>query len=108
MIVAKRRLHRTRKPKKLHNVLQVKYGLESPSARSTISEILCRYDPSELESGRLIAVTIRCATHVLEGEADIRYIQQLLGHAQLDSTSIYTRVSIKQLQEVHARCHPAH
>jgi len=49
-----------------------------------------------------------CATHMLEGGADIRYIQQLLGHAQLDSTSIYTRVSIKQLQEVHARCHPAH
>jgi len=49
-----------------------------------------------------------CATHMLEGGADIRYIQQLLGHAQLDSTSIYTRVSIKQLQEVHSRCHPAH
>ena len=48
-----------------------------------------------------------CATHMLEGGADIRYIQQLLGHAKLDTTAIYTEVSIKQLQEVHARCHPA-
>ena len=48
-----------------------------------------------------------CATHMLEGGADIRFIQQLLGHAKLDTTAIYTEVSIKQLQEVHARCHPA-
>jgi integrase/recombinase XerD len=48
-----------------------------------------------------------CATHMLEGGADIRFIQQLLGHASLDTTAIYTEVSIKQLQEVHARCHPA-
>jgi integrase/recombinase XerD len=48
-----------------------------------------------------------CATHMLECGADIRFIQQLLGHANLDTTAIYTEVSIKQLQEVHARCHPA-
>lgn len=47
-----------------------------------------------------------CATHMLERGADIRVIQQLLGHASLDSTAIYTNVSIKHLQEVHARCHP--
>jgi integrase/recombinase XerD len=48
-----------------------------------------------------------CATHMLEHGADIRFIQQLLGHSNLDTTAIYTEVSIKQLQEVHARCHPA-
>ncbi len=48
-----------------------------------------------------------CATHLLEGGADIRYIQQLLGHASLEATAIYTEVSILQLQAVHARCHPA-
>ena len=48
-----------------------------------------------------------CATHMLENGADIRFIQQLLGHAKLDTTAIYTQVSIKQLQEVHARCHPS-
>jgi len=48
-----------------------------------------------------------CATHMLEGGADIRYIQQLLGHEKLETTAIYTEVSIIQLQAVHSRCHPA-
>jgi integrase/recombinase XerD len=44
---------------------------------------------------------------MLEGGADIRYIQQLLGHEKLETTAIYTEVTIRQLLEVHARCHPA-
>lgn len=44
---------------------------------------------------------------MLEGGADIRFIQQLLGPAKLDTTAIYAEVSILQLQEVHARCHPS-
>jgi integrase/recombinase XerD len=47
------------------------------------------------------------ATLMLEGGADIRYIQEILGHAQLSTTAIYARVSIRRLQEVHRRCHPA-
>jgi integrase/recombinase XerD len=47
-----------------------------------------------------------CATHMLEGGADIRHIQQLLGHASLEATAIYTEVTILQLLAVHARCHP--
>ena len=48
-----------------------------------------------------------CATHMHERGADIRVIQQLLGHAKLETTQIYTEVSIKQLREVHERTHPA-
>ncbi|NIO79566.1 MAG: site-specific tyrosine recombinase XerC [Candidatus Aminicenantes bacterium] len=46
------------------------------------------------------------ATLMLEGGADIRYIQQMLGHSSLESTQIYTRVSIKKLKEVHKKTHP--
>ena len=48
-----------------------------------------------------------CATHMLEGGADIRFIQAILGHADLNSTEIYTHVSIRKLQEIHAATHPA-
>jgi integrase/recombinase XerD len=46
------------------------------------------------------------ATLMLENGADIRFIQAMLGHAELSTTEIYTQVSIKALKEVHARCHP--
>jgi integrase/recombinase XerD len=48
-----------------------------------------------------------CATHMLEGGADIKIIQQLLGHARLDTTQIYTEVGIQTLREVHGRTHPS-
>ncbi len=46
------------------------------------------------------------ATLMLEGGADIRFIQAMLGHAELSTTQIYTQVAIKQLQQVHAATHP--
>lgn len=47
-----------------------------------------------------------CATHLLQGGADVRQIQQLLGHKHIDTTMIYTRVAIKDLQEAVGRAHP--
>jgi integrase/recombinase XerD len=47
------------------------------------------------------------ATLMLENGADVRYVQAMLGHASLQTTQVYTHVSIKALQEVHARTHPA-
>ena len=47
------------------------------------------------------------ATLMLEGGADIRFIQQMLGHAELSTTEIYTHVSIRMLKQVHTATHPA-
>ena len=47
------------------------------------------------------------ATLMLEGGADIRFIQAMLGHADLKTTQIYTHVAIRQLQEIHRATHPA-
>jgi len=47
------------------------------------------------------------ATLMLENGADIRFIQAMLGHAKLDTTQIYTQVSIKKLKEIHTLTHPA-
>lgn len=48
-----------------------------------------------------------CATLMLEAGADVRFLQALLGHSSLETTEIYTHVSIQKLKEVHARTHPA-
>jgi integrase/recombinase XerD len=47
------------------------------------------------------------ATLMLENGADIRYIQAMLGHAKLDTTQIYTQVSIQKLKDIHTATHPA-
>lgn len=47
------------------------------------------------------------ATLMLEGGADIRYVAEMLGHARLETTQRYTRVSVDRLRSVHARTHPA-
>lgn len=47
------------------------------------------------------------ATLMLDGGADIRFIQAMLGHELLSTTEIYTRVAIRKLQEVHAETHPS-
>ena len=44
---------------------------------------------------------------MLENGADIRFIQAMLGHASLETTEIYTRVSIQKLRQIHDATHPA-
>jgi integrase/recombinase XerD len=47
-----------------------------------------------------------CATHMLQGGADIRYIQTLLGHESITSTQLYTHVEITDLKAIHKKYHP--
>ncbi|MBK8802841.1 MAG: tyrosine-type recombinase/integrase [Fibrobacteres bacterium] len=48
-----------------------------------------------------------CATLLMENGADLRAVQEILGHRSLESTQVYTHVSQVRAKEVHTRCHPA-
>jgi integrase/recombinase XerD len=47
-----------------------------------------------------------CATHLLQGGADLRHVQAILGHASITTTQVYTRVAAEDLAAVHKRHHP--
>jgi integrase/recombinase XerD len=71
-------------------------------------EIVKRYSKKAKTKKNVSPHTFRhtCATLMLRNKANIRHIQELLGHASLDSTQVYASVSITDLKEVHSKCHP--
>ena len=77
-------------------------------SKTMLATIIERYTRKARIKKHVTPHTFRhtCATLMLRNKANIRHIQELLGHASLDSTQIYAQVSIVDLKEVHARCHP--
>ena len=75
---------------------------------STIEEIIKKHTKKAKIKKTVSPHTFRhtCATHMLRNKANIRHIQELLGHASLESTQVYAHVTITDLKEVHSRCHP--
>jgi integrase/recombinase XerD len=79
-----------------------------PLSAEYLSVLTRKYlDQAGVKQGACHLFRHSTATLMLENGADIRFIQQLLGHAKLETTQIYTEVSIKALKEVHKRTHPA-
>ncbi|MDP6419345.1 MAG: tyrosine recombinase XerC [Candidatus Krumholzibacteria bacterium] len=77
------------------------------SAR-TVQRVVSRYLGQAAALDRVSPHVLRhsFATHLLDRGADLRAIQELLGHASLSSTQVYTHLSMKKLKETHRRAHP--
>jgi integrase/recombinase XerD len=79
-----------------------------PLSRIALWAIVKRYARQAGLCGDVSPHTLRhsFATHLLAGGADLRVVQEMLGHASISTTQIYTRVELSRLQDVHARFHP--
>jgi integrase/recombinase XerD len=80
-----------------------------PFIGNRLSDLVRRYlEAIGIESpGACHLLRHAMATEMLAHGADIRYLQAILGHAQLTTTERYTHVTIEQLKSVHAATHPA-
>ena len=75
---------------------------------STVKHLVNKYAKAAGIPHRVTPHTFRhtCATHMIRNRANIRHVQELLGHSQLTTTQMYVRVTITDLQEAHRRHHP--
>jgi integrase/recombinase XerD len=79
-----------------------------PMSRLGLWRIVTSHAQAAGLKGKVSPHTLRhsFATHLLAGGADLRAVQEMLGHASIATTQIYTRVELSQLQAVHAKFHP--
>jgi integrase/recombinase XerD len=79
-----------------------------PLSRIALWSIVKRYAREATLSGDVSPHTLRhsFATHLLAGGADLRVVQEMLGHASISTTQVYTRVELSRLRKVHAQFHP--
>jgi integrase/recombinase XerD len=83
--------------------------LGEPFSGSSMSALVRQYivGAELVKSGSCHLFRHAMATAMHDHGADIRFIQALLGHSNLSTTEMYTRVSMEKLKEVHRRTHPA-
>jgi integrase/recombinase XerD len=83
--------------------------LGEPLSRNRLGELVREYVEKAgiVKKGSCHLFRHTMATLMLENGADIRFIQEMLGHENLSTTQIYTQVSIRKLKEIHTATHPA-
>jgi integrase/recombinase XerD len=76
--------------------------------REAVWRLVRRWTRAAGVSGHVTPHTFRhsFATHLLEGGADLRVVQTLLGHASISTTQLYTHLTGERLREVYTRAHP--
>ena len=94
-----------RDPKQDHLLLSSR---GNPLSADAIRRLFRRYAAASGVGSGVSPHSVRhtFATHLIEGGADLRTVQELLGHVALSTTQIYTHLSMKRLQDVHGKAHP--
>lgn len=92
-----------------HGIIFILPRFGGPMNERRMSAMVTRYiEKAEIgKKGSCHLFRHAMATQMLENGADIRFVQQMLGHQQITTTEVYTSMTIKKLKEIHTAFHPA-